>query len=206
MVIAHLVRCHLLALLTAGLIGCGDEAPRLEAIARDDVILAFGDSLTFGTGAAAAESYPAVLGALIDREVVRSGVPGETSEGGLARLPAILDEVSPRLLILCLCGNDMLKKVDPEITRANLRAMLELARSKAIPVVLLGVPKPGLFADPPGFYAELADEFDLPYEGAVIKDVLYQNELKSDPIHPNARGYRRIAEAVAELLREAGGV
>jgi len=72
--------------------------------------------------------------------------------------------------------------------------------------VLVGVPKPALFANAPEFYGALAAEFGIPYESAVIGSVLYTPELRSDPIHPNARGYRKIAEALAELLRKAGAV
>ncbi|MBI2311956.1 MAG: arylesterase [Betaproteobacteria bacterium] len=194
-----------LALATLLLSACGG-GPKLPKLGSGDTVLAFGDSLTFGTGASEAESYPAVLAQLIERPVIRSGVPGEVTAQGLERLPAALDEHQPKLVILCLGGNDLLHKVDPRDTAANLRAMIGLVKGRGIPLVLVGVPKPGLFADPPRYYADLAKEFGLPYEGKIVKDVLYSNELKSDPIHPNARGYRRMAEAIAELLKKAGAV
>jgi len=56
------------------------------------------------------------------------------------------------------------------------------------------------------FYADLAKEFAIPYEGKVVTSVLYSNETKSDPIHPNAKGYRRMAEAIAQLLKNAGAI
>jgi lysophospholipase L1-like esterase len=192
-------------LLSSLLAACG-RPPELPRLAPDDVVLAFGDSLTFGTGARPEEGYPAVLARLIGADVVGSGVPGETSAQALRRLPAELDAYQPRLLVLMTGGNDFLRQVPRAQTEANLRAMLELARARGVPVVLVGVPAPGVFARPPALYEALAEGYDLPYEARVLREVLYDNRLKSDTVHPNALGYRRIAEALAALLREAGAV
>jgi acyl-CoA thioesterase I len=191
--------------LCALLAACSD-VPAVPKLAPQDVIVAFGDSLTHGTGANEEESYPAVLGKLINRRVIRAGVAGETTEQGLRRLPRVLSEHHPRLLILCLGGNDLLRRVDEQRTAANLRAMIKLARERNVAVVLMGVPRPGLFTSAPEYYSALADELKLPYEGEAIKRVLYSNAMKSDTIHPNAAGYRRIAEDVAELLRASGAI
>ena len=59
---------------------------------------------------------------------------------------------------------------------------------------------------PPAFYAGIAKEFGLPYEEGVMAEVLRDNGLKSDPIHPNARGYRVIAERLAALLKKTGAI
>jgi acyl-CoA thioesterase I len=72
--------------------------------------------------------------------------------------------------------------------------------------VLVGVPKPALITSAPAFYGELASEFGIPYEGKIVTSVLYKSELKADPIHPNAQGYRMMAEAIAQLLKKAGAV
>ncbi|HEX6827757.1 MAG TPA: GDSL-type esterase/lipase family protein, partial [Burkholderiales bacterium] len=159
-----------------------------------------------GTGAAAEESYPAVLSRLIGREVVRAGVPGELSGDALARLPASLEEHRPKILVLCSGGNDLLRRVDENRIEANLRAMIELARSRGVAVVLIGVPKPRLIGGPPEFYSRLARDYRLPYEGEIVKDLLFNNATKSDMIHPNAAGYRRMAEAIARLLKDGGAV
>jgi lysophospholipase L1-like esterase len=188
------------------LAGCGGGTPQLAKLGPSDIVVAFGDSLTYGTGAKAEESYPAVLAQLIGRTVVRAGVPGEQTAGGLQRLPAVLDEHRPRLVIVCLGGNDMLRKGSQQNIENNLREMLKTIKSRGMDAVLIGVPAPGLITSAPEFYDKLAKEFGVPYEGKVVTSVLYQPELKSDPIHPNADGYRRIAEAMAKLLQAAGAI
>ena len=196
--------CMLAALLVAT--GCGEKTPRLAKLAVSDVIVAFGDSLTHGTGAAEQESYPAVLSQLIGRPVVRAGVPGEVTAQGLRRLPEVIAEHQPRLMIVCLGGNDMLRKVSASEIKSNLREILKILRDAGIAAVLVGVPQPAQITSAPEFYPELAKEFGVPYEGRVVTSVLYAPDMKSDPIHPNARGYRRMAEAVAGLLRGSGAI
>lgn len=192
--------------LTVGLAGCGEKVPRVPAVGPNEIIVAFGDSLTYGTGAAESESYPVVLGQLIGRKVVRAGVPGEVTAQGLARLPRVIEEHRPALMIVCIGGNDLLRRVDEAQVRRNLREIIRTIKARGVAVVLVGVPKPALITSAAAFYGELAKEFDIPYEGKVVTDVLYQLELKADPIHPNAKGYRRMAEAIAELLKKAGAI
>ena len=191
--------------LLALLASCGGQ-PKLPPLSPNAVVLAFGDSLTFGIGANTGESYPVRLEALIGRKVVSAGVPGEASAEGLARLPAALDEAKPQLVILCHGGNDFLRKLDEGRAANNIRAMVRLARSRGAQVVLIGVPKPGLHPSPAGFYADVAREFRLPYEETALKKILTDNGLKSDLVHPNAAGYARLAEAIAALLRKTGAV
>jgi len=181
----------------------GAKSPRL---ANDAVILAFGDSLTFGTGATPAESYPAVLERLIGRRVVNSGVPGEVTGEGLSRLTEVLDKEKPALLILCHGGNDMLRHLDKQLTAGNLRAMIRLAQERGVAVVIISVPSPGLALSPPTFYRETAAEMKIPFDENTLAMVLSDSSLKSDYIHPNAAGYRRLAESIADLLVRSGAV
>ena len=187
------------------LAGC-TPPPELEPLAADAVVLAFGDSLTFGTGAGTGESYPEVLSGLIGRTVVNAGVPGEVSTDGLLRLPALLDREQPALLLLCHGGNDQLQRLDPARLADNLRAMIREARDRNIAVVLIAVPAPGLSLRPLPMYAGIAGESGLAADLETVADILGDRALKSDYIHPNAAGYRRLALAVADLLRAAGAV
>jgi len=195
----------LLAMLAMLLSACGQPS-RLPLLASDAVVLAFGDSLTYGTGANEEESYPAQLARVTGRRVVREGVPGEVSAGGLARLPAVLDAHRPRLLLLCHGGNDFLRRLPKDQAAENVRAMIRAARDRGIEVLLIGTPDIGLTLTPPEFYAGIAKEFRIPYEGDVLTRILRNGELKSDQVHPNAQGYRLMAERVADLLRKSGAL
>jgi acyl-CoA thioesterase I len=195
-----------IAVCVSLLLAACDRAPTLPRLEPHDVIVAFGDSLTHGTGASAGEAYPAVLAALTGRTVINAGVPGDTTSSGLERLPAVLDEHKPRLVLLCLGGNDMLKKQHEAATENNLRLLVKTIRASGAEVLLIGVPEPRLFGGTPDFYERLAEELGVPLEQDVFSRVLQDNRLKSDPIHANAAGYRLVAERLAERLREAGAL
>jgi len=195
----------LILAVVVALSGC-EKVPKISPLAQDAVILTFGDSLTFGTGAAKEASYPAVLSSLIGRKVVNAGVPGEISEEGLRRLPSLLDEYSPDLVILCHGGNDFLRHLDPATMSANVAAMIRLCRQRGADVILLGVPELSLFLEPSPEYDAVAEELDVPYDRDSLAEILGKRRLKSDRIHPNGKGYAKLAEAVARLIRKAGGV
>jgi lysophospholipase L1-like esterase len=202
----QLTQRFLFALLALFLLAACDRAPTLPKLNSHDVIVAFGDSLTHGTGANTNDAYPAVLAALTGRTVINAGVPGDTTSSGLERLPAVLDEYKPRLVLLCLGGNDMLRKQPEAATENNLRLLVKTIRASGAEVVLISVPEPALFGGTPDFYSRLAEDLKLPLEQDVFNEVLKDNRLKSDPIHANAAGYRVVAERLAEFLRETGAL
>jgi len=202
-------RLHAVLTLCAVLVlsaGCSPAVPQMPALGPDAVILSFGDSITYGTGAAPEDSYPAVLERLTGRRVINAGVPGELSGAGLKRLPKLLDEHAPALLILCHGGNDLLRKHDQQQIAANLRAMIHLAREKGTVVVLLGVPEPGLFLKSAKLYGDLAEEYSLPFLANALPGVEADESLKADPIHPNGKGYDKLARTIYALLRASGAV
>ena len=199
------IRTRLLPALTLLLVACSGS-PQLPLLPTDGIILAFGDSLTHGTGAADGQSYPADLARLSGHPVVNAGVPGETSAQGLARLPAVLDQVQPSLLILCHGGNDMLQKQDLEATEHNLRAMVRQAQRRGIPVLLIGVPHPGLLLSTARLYERVAKKMHVPIDNGILAGILRRGDLKSDYVHPNAQGYRQMAAAVFALLKAKGAL
>lgn len=199
----HFITLILFTLLSA----CGaDTAPQLSKLPNDAVILAFGDSLTNGNGAERNNSYPAVLAALSGRTVINDGISGEESGPGLKRLPAALEQYEPELLILCHGGNDMLRKKNLATMESNIRQMIKLAQDKNIPVVLLGVPKPGLFPSTYEGYKTIAESNDVIFIDDLVINILKDDALKSDSVHPNKDGYRVMAETIYTALKESGAL
>jgi acyl-CoA thioesterase-1 len=200
-----LVSLLLTIIVGVGLAACSSPA-KLPRLADDAVIVAFGDSLTFGTGAETMESYPAVLEKMIGRRVVNTGVQGEVTADGLSRLPEILEREKPALLLLCHGGNDQLRRLNRQQAANNIREMIRLAQKREVAVVLIAVPAPGLSLSPPPMYREIAKELSIPIEEETLSAVLADSSLKSDYIHPNAAGYRRLAESIVNLLKKSGAI
>lgn len=196
----------LFAFLALLIFSCNEKETKLKHLSENDIILAFGDSITNGVGAEKNESYPAVLANLAKRTVIESGVPGETTEEGLIRLKDVLEKYNPSLVILCEGGNDMLRQMDLTKTKENLRNMVKFIKEKGSDVILIGVPKPGFIISVPNFYKEVADEFNIPYEGKILKDILTNNRLKADPIHPNKEGYKALAESIFKIMKKNGAL
>jgi len=188
------------ALLLAA--GCG-RSPTIRPVGAQSVVLAFGDSLTSGVGAEPDESYPAVLGGLLGCRVVNAGIPGETSAEALARLPETLAATPADLVIVCTGGNDILRRTDNETIARNLDALVVAVRAAGADVLVVGVPRPGLRLKTPGFYREVARRHGVPCEDRSLAKILASPASKSDAIHPNAVGYRGMAEAVAAVIRDA---
>lgn len=184
------------------LYACSDSSNIQTVLPSDATILAFGDSLTFGTGADKGQDYPSILASMTNMEVINAGVPGEVSSNGLKRLPQLLEQHAPDLLILIHGGNDILRKLPRDNQKNNLLAMIELAIGNNTKVVLLGVPQPGLFLKSAEIYEQIGDNTNIPTELSLLPDILGDQSLKSDIAHPNAKGYQKMAEGIYDFLKE----
>lgn len=196
----------LLLLICASLLLTACDRKSLNLIPRNGVILAFGDSLTEGRGVSTSQSYPTVLAQLSGRRVVNAGVSGETTTDGLARLPDLLDDVRPQLVVLMHGGNDILRNLDMTQAQRNLAGMIKLIRARGIELMLIGVPEKRLFSDSAPIYQALADEYKLVFIDDLIGGLMRSPSKKSDAVHFNEAGYRDIAQAVFDRLRGAGAL
>jgi len=197
-------QAFLIVTLLVVLIGCNSH--KLAPLESDDVILAFGDSLTVGVGTTKQNSYPSVLSDLSGLNIINSGVSGETSDKGLKRLPSELDRIFPDLLILIEGGNDILQNRRQSEIKKNIEDMIQLANNRGVPVVLIGIPEKNLFSSSAPFYEELADQYKLVFDGSLIGGLQRSPQLKSDIIHFNNKGYRKMAESIYKLLQENGAL
>lgn len=192
------------------LAGCGRSVARGRSVAPGTEVLALGDSLTYGTGAAPEESYPSVLAALTGWQVVNAGVPGDTSAQALARLPALLDAHAPALVLVSIGGNDFLRRLPDAETRANVDAACRSVLAAGAQAVLISVPRPtlaaafvGALSDHP-LYGQVAAERRLPLHAKGWAEVLADERLRADRVHANAAGYRRFAEGLHATVRAYG--
>lgn len=197
-----------LLLLTTLLAGCSQ--PKHEAIPAGATVLILGDSVSFGTGANKGEDYPTLLAARTGWNVINAGIPGDTSSGGLERIPDLLEEHAPKLVLVELGGNDFLQQQSQQQTANNLKAILSEIKAKNTPAALIAVPSfnpvaaaLGNLSDDP-LYVKVGEETQTPVIEDVLSDVLAKNTLKSDPIHPNAVGYKKLEEGLAEALESLG--
>lgn len=184
---------------------CGQ--PALQALDSQATILAFGDSLTYGTGVSQSKSYPAALAKLSGRKVINEGLPGELSAAGVKRLGYLLAHYSPDLVIICHGGNDILKREDLAQTRENLMEMVRIAQQHQVQVVLVGVPNISLFSSKAaGFYQEVAEAFEIPIESNIVGKLMLKSKYKSDNVHFNEKGYQLMADAIFDLLKKTGAL
>jgi len=173
-----------------------------------DTVLALGDSLTYGYGAATEQSYPARLQSMLpDLHILNRGINGETSQEGLFRLEKMLRTYRPKLTILCYGGNDILQNRSMQGLKENLKKMIVTVRSNGSDVLLISVPNFTLFGlEPLPLYEEVSKETQTPLLRGTLSKILEEPSLKSDQIHPNAKGYKKMAKAIYRKLKEEGWI
>jgi acyl-CoA thioesterase-1 len=173
--------------------------------------VAFGDSLTAGLGVQAVESYPAQLQRRLDSlgyhyRVINAGVSGDTTAGGLRRVPWILNN-KPELVILELGANDGLRGLPIDQTQSNLRQIIRQLQESGTTVVLAGMKLPPNYgqdytASFEAMYRMLAKECQLLLIPFFLEGVGGSSTLnQADGIHPTREGYEVIVEQVLKVLK-----
>ena len=199
-------------LLVAAIIlvaACGSKTKE-DALPSGSQVLALGDSLTAGHGVASGEAWPDLLANRMGWVVINGGVSGDTSGGALRRLPALLEEHNPVLVLVTLGGNDMLRHVPQEETIANLGQILAMIKEYGAKPVLLATPKPSVAGavfqnlSAADFYRQVADEQQVPIIEDAIADVLSDPQMKGDPLHPNAAGHAQLSQNIFDALKSIG--
>lgn len=193
------------ALLLATLALAGCSRAKHAALPTGSNVLALGDSLTYGTGASGATSWPAVLAKRSGWEIENAGVPGETAAQACERLPDLLAAQRRSLVLVLVGGNDFLRRLPEAGVRDALAACAAHARNASVPIVLLPVPRLGLAGlANASLYGEVAAALRVPLVDAGLAELLATPALRADSVHPNAEGYRAMAERIAAGLTTLG--
>lgn len=189
------------------------SAPDFVAAAKEQVIVAFGDSLTAGLGVTADETYPAQLGKKLDAQgypykVVNAGVSGETTAGGLRRVDWILKS-QPDIVILALGANDGLRGLSLFEMEKNLAKIIERLQEEKVKVILAGMKIPPNYGTEytrafEAVYPRLANRFQTTLIPFLLAEVAAKPALNQpDGIHPTAQGYQIVVEQIWPIIEKA---
>lgn len=194
-------------ILVIGLLGCWviasggcakREIKNLSSSGKN--IICFGDSITFGYGAAKGDDYPTALGRMVSLPVINLGIDGDTSTDALKRIELDVLSREPFLVIVEFCGNDFIKKVPKETTYKNIREIVERIQRKGALVALVDI-SAGLFlSEYRAAFKTIAQETGAVFIPEVLRGIVTNPSMKSDFLHPNARGYKLIAQRVHKII------
>ncbi len=182
--------------------------------ASPPTVLVFGDSLSAGYGVDVDQTWVALLQSRLtaqgyEHRVINASISGETTQGGMTRIDAALDNFSPDLVILELGGNDGLRGFPPEIIKENIRSIIAASRDRGAAAVILGIRIPTNYGSRytqafEGIYSELATELDVPWIEFFMEGVALNEELmQEDGIHPNAEAQPMLLDNAWPIIHEA---
>lgn len=209
--------CVIMPIILLFFIGCDREQQESSVIEETQTkmrtIVALGDSLTAGFSVADSESYPARLEQKLQEEgydyrVVNAGVSGETSSGTLSRMEWILT-LKPDIVLLETGANDGLRGIDTDLIENNIRDIMTLLKNRDVVVLLAGMKMvwnlgPMYVKRFNGIYPKLAEEFDAVFLPFFLDGVAMRQDLNlSDGLHPNAQGYKVVADNIYPYVVEA---
>jgi len=183
-----------------------------ESMPSAKKILVLGDSLSAGLGVDYKQSWPLLVQeelnkAGYDYTVINAGISGDTTSGGLSRLPKLISLHQPEILILELGGNDGLRGTPLSSVENNLRTMIELSNEAGVNILLMGVQLPPNYGVSyttsfEAIFATLSEEFGLILVKGELADMIKDGLMQPDGIHPNVEGHIMIQKAVWENLAQ----
>ncbi len=167
---------------------------------KGQVVLALGDSITSGVGASAKEkNYIGLLEKRLSVQIINRGVSGATSKDILISADNIISEIHPNIVILLIGGNDILQQVLPQETLNNVREVIRIAQKHGAVVFLIGIQKQQNDAYGVGF-EKIAHELGAVYVPDILEGIFGNSEFMYDEVHPNDKGYLKIADKIAPQL------
>lgn len=196
----HLLRlCGILIFCVFTATGCAKrEIKNIDS--KGTNIICFGDSLTFGYGANPGEDYPSMLAKLINGPVINAGIDADTTSEALRRIKSDVLEKEPLLVIIEFCGNDFLKKIPQETTINNIKEIIAQIQSKGAMVAIADI-SAGLFLrEYRSVFKNIAREKQAIFIPGILSGIITNPSMKSDFLHPNADGYKMIAQRIYHAI------
>ncbi len=167
---------------------------------RGKNVICFGDSITYGIGATPGYGYPANLAMMMSVPVINAGIEGEPTSEAIRRLKADVLDRNPLLVVIEFGGNDFLRKVPVEETVENIRKMVDMIQESGAMVAIADIGGGAILEEYHRLFYSLAIEKNTIFIPSILNGILTSRALKSDPIHPNADGYRIIAHRVYRAI------
>jgi len=164
-------------------------------------IICFGNSLTFGYGANPGEDYPSILAKLINAPVINAGVDGDTTPEALMRFKTDVLDKEPLLVIIEFAGNDFLKQIPKEVTLNNIKLMTEQIQSRGAMVAIVDISAGMFFSEYRKAFSNLAREKRAIFIPHILSGIITNPSMKSDFLHPNASGYKMIAQRIYAAIK-----
>jgi acyl-CoA thioesterase I len=163
-------------------------------------IICFGNSLTFGYGANPGEDYPSILAKLINAPVINAGIDGDDTSIALKRIESDCLDREPLLVIIELCGNDFLRKLPMETTINNTKEMIERIQARGAMAAIADTSVGMFLAEYRRAFSRLAREKGVIFIPRIMNGIITNPSMKSDFLHPNANGYKLIAQRIRSSI------
>ena len=164
-------------------------------------IICFGDSLTFGTGAAENIDYPFQLSRMISKPIINAGVPGDTTANAMARLEEDVLSKSPRMVLITLGGNDLKNRISKETAYQNLKNIIVSIQDRGALVIVGGINIPFWGRGFGEMYQKVCKETQALLIPNIFDGIINDKSLMSDPIHPNDKGYALMAQKFYQAMK-----
>ena len=197
------MRSHIFRIIIVLLFFLAGCAPYIEnRDSKGSNIICFGDSITYGLGAPEGEDYPARLSELLNRDVINAGVSGDTTAEALERLREDVLQRNPYIVIAQFGGNDFLRKIPKEDTLKNMEEIISGIQDSGAMVALCDPSGGIVLGNYRKGYKRLAKKTGSIFIPGLLEKIIRNPSLKSDYIHPNAKGYKIIAEKICERIKK----
>jgi acyl-CoA thioesterase-1 len=164
------------------------------------IIICFGDSLTFGTGASKGMDYPSQLAKMLGRPVLNKGIPGDTTSSALLRLRRDVLSKNPDIVLITLGINDLINGVPTDIALGNLKQIVQTIQNQGARVIIGGLSFPEIDRRLGKGFRDLARQTGAVLVSDIFTAIADNPVLMSDPIHPNNYGYRIVARRFHDVI------